>query len=108
MKAWRRGYSHHSPSAAAVGPVILSIQSDGSESALVTFSAAVTMLTSGSGGLTLAGDVCDWVTQVSATEILVVTDGPTPVPVGSAWSFVGPDDNLDPQPNTPQSGITIA
>jgi len=85
----------------------VSVDADGSDTVVVTYSEPVTWNGLDPGTLIIGGDQFGWNSQLSPTQMdatsqLALGHGP-----GEPWTMPGPDPEISPEVQLPASGVTI-
>lgn len=107
MKRWRRSGGLGLAAAAAVSPSIVSVVTDGSDTAVVTFSSAIVLSAPGGCTLELDGQNGGWQSQINATHLAWIDLSGNPHFAAETWSMLGPEALLAPAPVLPESGVTV-
>lgn len=104
-KRWRRAGGLGTSGAA--GLTIVSVTCDGSENAVVTFSAPVVWSGLNQSDMVIDGDAGNWVAQGGVTDMAWMSASVSAHNPGEPWSDLGPEAEITPGLSGPQSGLTV-
>lgn len=106
MKAWRRS-GGLGLGAAATSLTIISVECDGSNTAVVTLSGVTVLAGPGGSTLEIDADPGTWVLQLNPTTLVWDSATSTPHNAAEPWAMATTDVALTPAPAVPASGVTV-